>query len=130
MKRRKWLTNTQILAFYNMALASGRLTERVIVERYTEVELPDGNVSKSWSTIHVPYCDVQEKDASIDTIATHDDMSQVIIVTCRWNPEIFYKEGDRLKWRDRVMKIHSFKINKRRSITTIIAKTHNETTQM
>lgn len=113
-----------------MALASGRLTERVIVERYTEVELPDGNVSKSWSTIHVPYCDVQEKDASIDTIATHDDMSQVIVVTCRWNPEIFYKEGDRLKWRDRVMKIHSFKINKRRSITTIIAKTHNETTQM
>lgn len=113
-----------------MPIASGRLRERITVERYAETELPDGNVIKTWTTIHSPFCDVIEKDASIDTIATLDEMAQVIIITLRYNPEVFYQIGDRIKWRDRVLKLHSLKVDAKRTTTTIIAKTHNETTQM
>ena len=113
-----------------MILRSGRLNERIQIQRYSETELPDGNVTKIWTTIHSPYCDVEEKNASIDTIATHDDMSQVVVFTLRWNPEISYLIGDRILWRERVLKIHSFQVNKSRVTTVIIAKTHNETTDM
>ena len=109
---------------------SGRLRERITVERYTETDMLDGNVSKTWTTIHTPFCDVVEKDASIDTIATLDEMAQVFIITLRYNPEVFYQIGDRIKWRDRELKLHSLKVDAKRTTTTIIAKTHNETTEM
>lgn len=111
-------------------IGSGKLNERIHIQRFVETEEPDGNVTKTWTTIHTPFCNVEEKDAGIDTIATHDDMSQVIVFTLRWNPEVFYKIGDRISWRDRELKIHSFKVSKDRTTTTIIGKTHNETTEM
>lgn len=111
-------------------IASGKLTERIKIERYTETELPDGSLEKTWTTLHEPFCDVVEKDAGIDVIASQDNISQVITFTMRYNPEVHYQIGDRIKWRSRDLKIHSFKVDKMRIRTTIIAKTHNETTQM
>ena len=109
---------------------SGRLNERITIKRFIETELPDGSTSKTWMTLHSPYCDVEEKDASVDLIASQDNIGQVIIFKMRYNPEVFYLIGDRIEWRSRDLKIHSFKVNKSRTETTIIAKTHNETTEM
>ncbi len=111
-------------------IVSGRLTERIKVERSIETDMPDGSVSRIWTTIHEPFCDVIEKDASIDTIATHDNIEQVAIITLRYNPEVSYLIGDRITWRGRILKLHSFKVDKKRTWTEIIAKMHNETTAM
>lgn len=111
-------------------IIAGRLNERITVERFVEADLPDGSVSKTWTTIHTAFCDAVEKDASIDTIATHDSMQQVVIFTMRYNPEIHYKFDDRILWRGRTLTLHSLKVDKQRTVTTIIAKTHNETTEM
>lgn len=109
---------------------AGKLNERITIKRFTETELPDGSLSKTWTTLHTAYCDVEEKSASIDVIASQDNISQVIVFKLRHNPEIAYLIGDRIEWRRRDLKIHSFQVNNTRSETIIIAKTHNETTQM
>lgn len=111
-------------------LTAGRLKERIKVERFTETELPSGSVSKTWTTIHEPFCDLQEKSASIDTVATLETLPQVFIFTLRYNPEVSYVKGDRITWRNRVFKIHSFQVDASRTTTVITAKALNETTQM
>lgn len=112
-------------------ISANRLNERIKVLRATEVELPDGSIGKpNWTTLHSPFCEVEEKDASIDVIASQDNIGQVAIFTMRYNPEVFYQIGDRIEWRGRNFKIHSFKVDSLRTKTVIIAKMHNETTEM
>lgn len=111
-------------------ISANRLNERISVLRATEVELPDGSISKTWTTLHSPFCEVEEKDASIDVIASQDNIGQVAIFTMRYNPEVFYQIGDRIEWRGRNFKIHSLKVDSLRTKTVIIARMHNETTQM
>jgi phage head-tail adaptor, putative, SPP1 family len=111
-------------------ISANRLNERINVIRATEEELPDGSIKKTWMTLHSPFCEVEEKDASIDVIASQENIGQVAIFTMRYNPEVFYQIGDRIKWRSREFKIHSFKVDSLRTKTVIIAKMHNETTEM
>ncbi|MCY4781706.1 head-tail adaptor protein [Sphingobacterium sp. UT-1RO-CII-1] len=111
-------------------LTAGKLNERIHVRRAVEVEKPEGSTKKEWAEIHTAYCHVTEKDASIDLIASQDNIGQVVMFTLRYNPEVFYQIGDRITWRSRDFKIHSLKVDTKRISTVIVGKAHNETTQM
>lgn len=110
-------------------LTSGRLSERLTIRRAQETELEDGSVSKTWTILLTTFCDVEQKNGSIDVIASQDNIEQVMFFTLRYRRDIPFIIGDRIEWRGRDFKIHSFDWDKNRTKLTIIAKTHNETTQ-
>lgn len=68
------------------------------------------------------------QNAGIDVIAAQDNISQVFVFTMRYRTDIPFIKGDRLFWRDRDLKIHSFNWDILRTRLDIICKADNETT--
>lgn len=108
---------------------AGSLREFVTITRETSEELPDGSHTPAvWIPILTTYCRLEQKNASIDVLAAQDNLSQVMVFQMRYRTDIPFIIGDRLSWRDRDLKIHSFSWDIMRTVLTIICVTHNETT--
>lgn len=107
---------------------AGSLREKVTIRREAVTDLPDGSQSVTWTDILTTFCRVEQKNASIDVIASQDNIGQVMVFQMRYRTDIPFIIGDRLEWRERNFKIHSFSWDILRTVLTIICNTHNETT--
>lgn len=112
-----------------MTIPAGRLREYLIITRLDQEELPDGSMSVGTEReLLQTYCTWDQRAASIDVIAAQDNISQVFVFKLRYRTDIIFQIGDRVQWRDRSLKIHSFQWDILRTVLTIICQTHTETT--
>lgn len=107
---------------------AGRLREFVTIQRGTETPLSDGSTSVVYNTLLTTYCDVKQRTASIDVVGAQDNIAQRMIFTMRYRTNIPFEIGDRLIWRERNFKIHSFEWDVLRTKLEISCNTHNEST--
>lgn len=111
-----------------MTIAAGQLREYVVIQRPSYTELPDGSTSVSYTDLLQTYCHVEQKNASIDVVASQDNLAQVMVFKMRYRTDPVFVIGDRVVWRERNFKIHSFSWDMLRTVLTIICQTHNEST--
>lgn len=109
-----------------MALNAGRLREFVTVKRPVITELPDGSTPTTYVDVVTTYCDVKQQTARIDVVGSQDNIAQRMIFTMRYRTDLLI--GDRLIWRERNFKIHSFEWDILRTKLEVSCNTHNEST--
>lgn len=111
-----------------MALNAGQLREFVTIQRATYTELPDGSTSVAFSDLLTTFCSVKQTTARIDVVSSQDNIAQRMIFTMRYRTNIEFVIGDRLVWRNRNFKIHSFEWDILRTKLLVSCNTHNEST--
>ena len=65
---------------------------------------------------------VKLAEADLDNIASQDNLYQVLQFTLRYRSTPKILSGDRIKWRDRALKIHSFRPNLLRTAIVITCR--------
>lgn len=107
-------------------IPAGRLREKVAVERYEETVLPDGSRVMDWVTVMETLAGVKLNDADLDTIASQDNLYQVVQFTVRYRSAPKILSGDRIKWRGRDLKIHSFRADLLRTALVVTCRVKAE----
>ncbi len=98
---------------------------------YRTVLVPDGMGGSipTEETIWEPQgADVREMRPSTELIATQQNISQVILIRCRYNPEIAIKIGDKIEWRGFVFNSLLPTVDRRTRMMEIMAVSEIETT--
>lgn len=105
-----------------------------LIERirfYRTVLVPDGMGGSipAEETIWEPQgAEVQEMRPSTELIATQQNISQVIRIRCRYNPEIAIKIGDKIEWRGFIFNSLLPTVDRRTRMMEIMAVSEIETT--
>jgi len=109
-------------------LGAGRYREKITIQRRTRVDLPGGGFDFTWTDLLVTYADVEGKRASVDTIATHEDINEIFEIKLRYRIDITITLSDRMVWRGRIFKLVGFPPSKNRDEMLITAVAENEST--
>lgn len=90
---------------------------------------PMGGSIPTEETIWEPQgASVQEMKPSSELVATQQNISQVIRIRCRYNPEIAIKIGDKIEWRGFVFNSLLPTVDRRTRMMEIMAVSEIETT--
>lgn len=98
---------------------------------YRTVLVPDGMGGSipTEETIWEPQgAEVREMLPSTELIATQQNISQVIRIRCRYNPEIAIKIGDKISWRGFIFNSLLPTVDRRTRMMEIMAVSEIETT--
>ncbi len=98
---------------------------------FRTVLVPDGMGGSipTEETIWEPQgADVREMRPSTELIATQQNISQVIRIRCRYNPEIAIKIGDKIEWRGFTFNSLLPTVDRRTRMMEIMAVSEIETT--
>lgn len=98
---------------------------------YRNVLVSDGMGGSipSEETIWQPQgAEVREMRPSVELIATQQNISQVIRIRCRYNPEIAIKIGDKIEWRGFTFNSLLPTVDRRTRMMEIMAVSEIETT--
>lgn len=108
---------------------AGKLREKVRIERFIRTDTPDGSWEDIWVKVVDPlYCNVQQKTASVDVIASQANMIKPVYFTCRYRTDLPFRIGDRIIWRGREFNLDSFTWDENRTTLLIIGHSEDETT--
>lgn len=108
---------------------AGKLREKVRIERFVRTDTPDGSWADQWVLVVDPlFCNVQQKTASVDIIASQANMIKPVYFTCRYRTDLPFRIGDRIVWRGRNFNIDSFTWDENRTTLLIIGHSEDETT--
>lgn len=105
-----------------------------LIERirfYRTILVPDGMGGSipTEETIWEPQgAEVREMRPSTELIATQQNISQVIRIRCRYNPEIAIKIGDKIEWRGFTFNSLLPTVDRRTRMMEIMAVSEIETT--
>ena len=90
---------------------------------------PMGGSTATEETIWEPQgAEVKEMRPSTELIATQQNISQVIRIRCRYNPEIAIKVGDKISWRGFTFNSLLPTVDRRTRMMEIMAVSEIETT--
>lgn len=105
------------------------MIERIRFYRTTLVPDDMGGSIPAEETIWEPQgAEVKEMRPSTELIATQQNISQVIRIRCRYNPEIAIKIGDKISWRGFVFNSLLPTVDRRTRMMEIMAVSEIETT--
>lgn len=93
-----------------------------------KVDLPGGGFDYEWVDILVTHADVEAKKATVDTIATHQDINEVFEIKLRYRIDTTITMNDKVVWRGRILKLIGFPVSKNRDEMLIAAVAENEST--
>lgn len=105
------------------------MIERIRFYRTTLVPDGMGGSIPTEETIWEPQgAEVREMRPSVELIATQQNISQVIRIRCRYNPEIAIKIGDKISWRGFIFNSLLPTVDRRTRMMEIMAVSEIETT--
>ncbi len=105
------------------------MIEKIRFYRITLVPDGMGGSIPTEETIWEPQgAEVQEMRPSTELIATQQNISQVIRIRCRYNPEIAIKIGDKIEWRGFTFNSLLPTVDRRTRMMEIMAVSEIETT--
>ena len=87
-----------------------------------------GNISTEVTIWEPQGAEVQEMRPSVELIATQQNISQVIRIRCRYNPEVSIKVGDKIEWRGFTFNSLLPTVDRRTRMMEIMAVSEIETT--
>lgn len=109
-------------------IRSGELRERVTFQRMTEVSKPGGGFQEIPVTYLETFASVRQEAPGADIIAQQQNLSGVLKVRIRYNPEIEIKVGDIILWRDFTLTALEPQVDYLRRFITIRSLSAIETT--
>ena len=105
------------------------MIEKIRFFRVHLVPDPMGGSTATEETVWEPQgAEVKEMRPSTELIATHQNISQVIRIRCRYNPEIAIKIGDKISWRGFIFNSLLPTVDRRTRMMEIMAVSEIETT--
>lgn len=105
------------------------LREKIKFIRVTTTQDVDGELVNSESTYYEPQgAQVTELQPSVDVIAQQQNLTTIIEVKLRYNPEVSIINGDKIEWRGFRFNALSPKVDPLRRWVTIKAFSEIETT--
>lgn len=112
-------------------MPAGLYREKITVERPVREDNPNGSGwQTTWVMLLETLSNVEQKLASNDVIAQQENLINPFYFNMRFRTDVTFNIGDRITWRNRFFKIHSWAWDIRRTNLTIIASADNETTDI
>lgn len=80
-------------------IGAGNLREKITIQQPVQVQRPDGGFDTEWQTVKETFAQVTEKQPSVDAIAQQQNITGILEVRIRYNPEVAILNGYKIVWR-------------------------------
>lgn len=112
-----------------MPIAAGRLKEIAAIQRPERTPNGSGGFTTEYVDVLNPmYCDVIQKQPSVDVIASQEKILQLFEFVTRYRTDLEFQIGDRILWRDRHFVLMGFRWDINRIQLIITARVNNDNT--
>ena len=104
------------------------MREKIVIQKQKRVRVGAG-YETTWETFYSPKSvDVEETSPSIEMLAGQENVSSIIKIKMRYNPEVYVKNGDRIIWRGFNFNSMKFVVDRVKRWIYIFAVAEMETT--
>lgn len=110
-----------------MAIASGRLREKIKFQKPTKVSNGSGGFDTTWADVLNTFAAVEEVSSNPYLIAQQENIDQLVRITIRYRPIVPLQNGYRAVWRGFNFIVNNIKVDPLRTKIEILVHSEMET---